>query len=160
MKTIDLVREFHLKFDHPIASIPTLPNEATNKFRSEFMEEESKETMLAAAEGDMLKFADGLGDLQYVLDGWFLNAGLADKKDAIVAEIHRANLTKLCKTEKEAIESKEYLNGKCESGDEVDYKTQDDYFVMFRVRDGKIQKSIYWEEPNLHPIIYGTQAES
>lgn len=152
--TINMVREFHEKFEHVIETVPTIPPAATNKFRAEFMEEEAKETMLACEQGNLIELADGLGDMQYVLDGWFLNAGLADKKDAIVAEIHRSNLTKLCKDEQQAIDSKDKINSNCPAGDEVDYRAKDDYFVIFRVRDGKIGKSIYYEKPQLFDIIH------
>ena len=152
--TIDMVREFHEKFEHVIETVPTIPPEATNKFRAEFMEEEARETMLACAEGNLIELADGLGDMQYVLDGWFLNAGLADKKDEIVAEIHRSNLTKLCKDEQQAVDSKAKINYTCPLGDEVDYRAKDDYFVIFRVRDGKIGKSIYYEKPRLFDIVH------
>lgn len=159
--TIDMVREFHEKFEHVIETVPTIPPAATNKFRAEFMEEEAKETMLACEEGNLIELADGLGDMQYVLDGWFLNAGLADKKEAIVAEIHRSNMTKLCKDEQQAEDSKNFINTICVIGDEVDYRAKDDYFVIFRVRDGKIGKSIYYEKPRLFDIVHDVvEAES
>lgn len=155
--SIDLVKEFHETFGHQISSSPTVPDEATNKFRSEFMEEESKETKKACDEGDLVELADGLGDIQYVLDGWFLNAGLHEKKDDIMAEIHRSNMTKLCKDEDEVRKTLDFYNTTTAEGVIADYRVAPNGigFVIFRKSDGKILKSINYEKPNLKKIIYG-----
>jgi hypothetical protein len=62
-----------------IADVPTcIPSTETNDFRRIFLVEESLEAAAACLDGDLIELADGLGDLQYVLDGWFLNAGFSD----------------------------------------------------------------------------------
>ena len=44
MSSINLVKEFHETFNHPIASQPSIPEPETIKFRIEFIKEESEET--------------------------------------------------------------------------------------------------------------------
>lgn len=156
-KSIELVKEFHETFEHLIAPQPQIPSQDVLNFRIPFMEEELKETQKACDEQDLVQLADGLGDLQYVLDGFFLNAGLHHLKDAIMEEIHRSNMTKICPTEMSAVQNVNEINSVANSGDEVDYKISSNGlgYIIFRKRDGKIQKPLHYEKPNLSKIIYG-----
>jgi NTP pyrophosphatase (non-canonical NTP hydrolase) len=61
-------------------------------FRMHLMLEELGELLKAMADGDIIKTADGLGDLLYVVEGVAVSFGLPTPE--ILAEIHKSNMTK------------------------------------------------------------------
>jgi ADP-ribose pyrophosphatase YjhB (NUDIX family)/predicted HAD superfamily Cof-like phosphohydrolase len=61
--------------------------------RRDFLEEEVREYAAAAEAGDIVEIADALGDLLYVVYGTALVHGIP--LDAVFAEVHRSNLTKI-----------------------------------------------------------------
>ena len=153
MTSINLVREFNEVFGVLIAFKPEMPTIDRVDFRVNFIKEEAEETKKAWIEDDLVEFADGLGDIQYVLDGFFLEAGLADKKDAIMAEIHRSNMSKACRSLDEAKETQRVRQ--LEFPNEIIlYKARYDYYIVYREADNKVLKSINYSKPNLEPIIY------
>lgn len=151
MKTsIEQVAEFHEVFNHPIASHPTIPPMETIMFRINFIREELAELEKAALEGDLVEVADGLGDIQYVLDGFYLNAGLHSIKDAISSEIHRSNMSKACRDEQHALETIKSLK---DVGVECYYEQVGSYCIVKRTSDGKVMKSLGYSSPALASII-------
>lgn len=159
MNTIELVKEFHETFGHPIGKTPHIPNEGTVDFRVGFIKEELNELLAAFASDDLVEFADGLGDIQYVLDGFFLNAGLHDKKEAIMAEIHRSNMSKVCKSKDDAENTIMSLLApeKATIGAAMKYHSQQvgRYWIVYRSADNKVMKSINYSKPDLKSIING-----
>jgi predicted HAD superfamily Cof-like phosphohydrolase len=120
--TIELVRLFHLAFAHPVRTVPTTPKplERLLRFRLLFEEvmefgraigvsglsEQTQEAFEADVKRTMAEFsinedavvslseaADALGDIDYVTAGANLVFGFP--AEAVVAEIHRANMSKL-----------------------------------------------------------------
>ncbi len=121
-QTKALVREFHLKFGHPVAdSIETPPSEV-RLLRFKLIMEEllefgraigvsglveisqaefealcksyvSQQFINPAYEPNLVEAADALGDLDYVVQGSNLVFGFPS--EAVLAEIHRANMSKL-----------------------------------------------------------------
>lgn len=106
------VLEFHLAFNHPVASYPTVPPMALRKLRARLIGEEFIEFVKASGleviidsqtdtltlietdrPCDMVECADGLGDLRYVIDGANLVYGFPGH--AVLMEIHRSNMSKL-----------------------------------------------------------------
>lgn len=79
------VRDFHEKFDFPI-------DRGLKGLRGSLLEEEYREYVEAEATDDLVKIADALGDMVYVIYGTALTYGI--DLDAVVAEIHRSNMTK------------------------------------------------------------------
>lgn len=159
MQTIKLVEEFQKRFGNTIPDKPTMPTAEIVNFRIAFMIEELNELKAAFEKGDLVEFADGCGDLQYVLDGLFLDAGLHNKKEAILTEIHRSNMSKVCNTKNEATETMVHL-GLFDNGSGTDVwanyytKLVGDYWIVYRRSDGKVMKSINYFKPSLYPIIY------
>lgn len=157
MQSIEQVKEFHEVFNHVIAPAPCIPDEGNNRFRQSFILEELAEVSQALAADDVVLFADGLADIQYVLDGWFLNAGLLKYKDAIMEEVHRSNMSKVCKTRKEAEDTIESLQDLHDPEDEVQTKyiidPVGDYFIVKRAHDGKVMKSINYSKPDIACIL-------
>ncbi len=63
--------------------------------RISILEEEVQELREAVAAGDLVEVLDALCDIQYVLDGTFLEFGMHGVKTEAVAEVHASNMSKL-----------------------------------------------------------------
>ncbi|MDI6024051.1 hypothetical protein QBL02_10890 [Leucobacter sp. UT-8R-CII-1-4] len=89
-----IVSEFHVAFDLPIASRPRgrVSNELS-KLRVELLREEFEEFKNAVECEDVVAIADALGDIVYVTYGAAITYGI--DLDAVLREIHRANMSKL-----------------------------------------------------------------
>lgn len=116
MHSINIVREFHQTFGHPVADKPTAATKELRELRVRLIAEElveyadalgveltiepagtTHEVEVSAFATDMavnlVEAADALGDLDYVVQGANLIHGFPAEK--IVAEIHRSNMSKL-----------------------------------------------------------------
>ncbi|MEM1000573.1 MAG: nucleoside triphosphate pyrophosphohydrolase family protein [Bacteroidota bacterium] len=93
---LEMVREFHEKFDLPWRTHTTADLPETEwQLRHEIMREENAEYHEACVAGDPVAIADALGDMLYVLCGTIVAHGMQAKIEAVFAEIHRSNLSKL-----------------------------------------------------------------
>ena len=92
--TLDQVREWHENFNAPVLDAPALP-EGRRELRLSLLEEEIKELREAVEAGDMVEVLDALCDIQYVLDGAFLEFGLHLVKYTAFAEVQASNMSKL-----------------------------------------------------------------
>lgn len=88
----EMVREFHEKFGHEIAPGVSLPRDEIMILRRKLIAEEYTELCKAIACDDIIKIADGLADLLYVLHGTALAYGIPIFD--VFAEVHRSNMTK------------------------------------------------------------------
>lgn len=93
--SIHQVAEFHRTFSATVLDRPGFPAPETMLTRLHLIQEELSELALAMATRDIVGVLDALCDLQYVVDGAFLNHGLAAVKEAAFAEVHRSNMSKL-----------------------------------------------------------------
>ncbi|MFI1720929.1 MazG nucleotide pyrophosphohydrolase domain-containing protein [Streptomyces sp. NPDC020489] len=89
----DLVREFHLAFELDARSTPTAVPPQLAAHRGELLAEEAAEVAEVAVEGPLDRLAHELADVVYVAYGTALVHGI--DLDAVIAEIHRSNMTKL-----------------------------------------------------------------
>lgn len=110
----ELVRQFMEVFGHPVHNEPVgidlTDGVEWEKMRLALIQEEFAELLEAAGypesarwirdvvlvkdhEADVVECADALGDLEYVINGMALGMGV--DLPAVVAEIHRSNMTKL-----------------------------------------------------------------
>jgi predicted HAD superfamily Cof-like phosphohydrolase len=109
------VIEFHKVFDHPTAPRPIIPADNRIRFRLNLITEEFFEILHACLGSrseldiakrligdaigsknlrvDLAELADGLGDLDYVVEGTRLEFGI--EGGSIAEEIHRANMAKV-----------------------------------------------------------------
>jgi predicted HAD superfamily Cof-like phosphohydrolase len=89
-----MVLQFHEAFRLPVANAPTLdvPSELL-ALRWRLLCEEIHELSSAFDRDDLIGVADALGDIVYVLFGTALTVGI--DLDAVVSEVHRANMSKL-----------------------------------------------------------------
>ncbi|WAZ24539.1 hypothetical protein STRCI_005970 [Streptomyces cinnabarinus] len=89
----DLVRAFHHAFGLDARSTPTeIPPEVA-AHRGELLAEEAAEVAEVAVAGPLDRLAHELADVVYVAYGTALVHGI--DLDAVIAEVHRSNMTKL-----------------------------------------------------------------
>ena len=150
MSSLEQVAEFHLTFNHPIATRPQIPDSATAAFRIAFMREELNGLEKAIKDGDIVEMADGFCDLQYVLNGFILNAGMQDYMDDMNDEVHRSNMSKACTDIDDAVAT---ANEHAETWGDIDIEEIGEYFVVKRQGDGKVVKAITYSKPDLKSIL-------
>jgi predicted HAD superfamily Cof-like phosphohydrolase len=90
---VDLVREFHLAVGLDARSTPTEVSAELAAHRGELLAEEAAEVAEVSVAGPLDRLAHELADVVYVAYGTALVHGI--DLDAVIAEIHRANMTKL-----------------------------------------------------------------
>lgn len=87
------VREFHEAFGVPVRTTPQLPEWKERMLRVDLINEELSELSDALmVDGSLVKTADALGDLLYVVLGAAETFGI--DLEPIFDEIHRSNMTK------------------------------------------------------------------
>ncbi|WP_338672218.1 MazG nucleotide pyrophosphohydrolase domain-containing protein [Streptomyces sp. SCSIO 30461] len=89
----DLVRDFHRAFALCIAPTPAAPKRQLSLHRQDLMSEEVAELAEASTTGDLAHIAQELADVVYIGYGTALVHGI--DLDAVIAEVHRANMSKL-----------------------------------------------------------------
>lgn len=86
------VEMFHRKCRVPIGLKPQLISEDEYQLRFDLIQEELDEYLDACVDQDLVKIADALGDLLYVVYGAAVVHGL--DLEFIFEEIHKSNMTK------------------------------------------------------------------
>ncbi|MFI5876944.1 MazG nucleotide pyrophosphohydrolase domain-containing protein [Streptomyces sp. NPDC051445] len=89
----ELVREFHRAFGLDVRSTPTEVSPRLAAHRGELLAEEAAEVAEVSVSGPLDRLANELADVVYVAYGTALVHGV--DLDAVLAEIHRSNMTKL-----------------------------------------------------------------
>lgn len=91
---MEAVGEFHVAFRLPISTRPQnrVPDQLS-ALRVELLREEFEEFREAVRREDVVAIADALGDIVYVAFGAAITYGI--DLDAVLREIHRANMSKL-----------------------------------------------------------------
>ena len=91
------VKEFHGTYGLDINDIPVDMSEVKEsglwQLRRNLVEEEYKEFMEAMDEGNIVKIADAICDLHYVLSGTSVSFGIPE--DECFSEVQRSNMSKL-----------------------------------------------------------------
>ncbi|MEM8847127.1 MAG: nucleoside triphosphate pyrophosphohydrolase family protein [Bacteroidota bacterium] len=95
-RKIEAVEEFHNAFGLGVLHNPKADlGNAKNQLRFSLMDEENKEYLEAANQGDLVEVADALGDMLYILCGTILEHGMQYKIEEVFAEIQKSNMSKL-----------------------------------------------------------------
>ncbi|NAY90322.1 hypothetical protein GTQ34_00185 [Muricauda sp. JGD-17] len=95
---IKAVEMFHKSFGLGVSQKPTANlGFGKNRLRFNLMDEENKEYLEAANNGDLIEVADALGDMLYILCGTILEHGMQYKIEEVFEEIQRSNMSKLGK---------------------------------------------------------------
>lgn len=151
MNYISKVKEFHNTFDAPVLETPQIPSEDRCRLRVSLLQEELDELKSAITKGDIVEVADALCDLQYVLSGAVLEFGLGDKFEQLFNEVQRSNMSKACSSIQEALMTISHY--KKRDGVESMYKRVGNKWVVYRMSDNKILKSINYSPVDLQKII-------
>lgn len=93
-KQLDLVGEFHKKFNVPMLNTPSLIPSDRSDLRYSLMEEEVEEYIEGAKKGDLENIAKELCDILYGVYGTILEHGLQDKIEDIFKEVHNSHMSK------------------------------------------------------------------
>ena len=130
---------------------PTI-NKADAQFVVDFIQEELDELREAIENNDIVEIFDALLDITYVgLGNGAAVFGLRDKFLEGYAEVQASNLSKICRTEDEAIETVKVRSE--QQGEPCHYEQVGDGYVVYRSRDRKVMKSINYFAPNLEQFF-------
>ena len=145
---VNEVEEFNRTFGKPNNYEPTIPAKKEWQFVYDFVLEELEEYKEACERGDIVEVLDALCDIAYVsLGNGVMLHGLKDKVWPAYQEVQASNMSKSCKTEKEAKET--VTKRSKEQGEKCHYEKVGDRYVVYRSRDRKVMKSINYFRPNL-----------
>jgi len=86
------VEQFHEKYGFAVAEKPQVIDRKAARVRYDLMAEELNEYLSSAIDGDLVKIADGIGDLLYTVLGTAVVHGI--DLQPVFDEIHRSNMTK------------------------------------------------------------------
>ena len=102
----------------------------------------------ACEKGDIVEVLDALCDITYVsLGNGVMLHGLKDKFNDAYAEVQASNMSKACKSEEEAIETVKVRSEQQE--EPCHYEKVGDFYIVYRTRDRKVMKSVYYFKPDL-----------
>lgn len=168
------VMEFHENFNHPINDQQNHIDLKTRQLRIKLLFEELQELAEASdvrqtfvtlcenrsggygddyVDGDNVdkkEELDALCDIQYVLSGAILSLGFQNQFDDAFSEVHSSNMSKMCNSNKEALDTVEHYKLK---GVESHIVSKGDKFIVMRKDDNKILKNVYYKEASLNQFI-------
>jgi len=146
------VEEFNNLFNKPNNYTPNVASEKDWKFVYDFIKEELEEYKEACEQKDIIGILDALCDIAYVsLGNGTMLHGLKTKIWPAYSEVQRSNLSKACKTAQEAIDT---LKQRTKEQEEPCHVEQfGDMYIVYRTRDRKVMKNIYFTEPDLYQFF-------
>ena len=157
MNYIEKVSEFHKTFEAPILDTSQIPSEERCQLRISLLQEELNELKQAIEDKDIVEIADALCDIQYVLSGAILEFGLGEKFNELFDEVQRSNMSKACSSIQESIETISHYKKKDDT--ESMYKKVGDKWVVYRMSDNKVLKSVNYSPADLKKIIENESQE-
>lgn len=138
--------------------VPTIDQDDAD-FVVNFIQEELDEMKEAIKQNDIVGVLDAILDITYVgLGNGALVFGLKDKILPGYAEVQASNMSKICKTEQEAIDTVKLRSE--QQGEPCHYVKKDVGFVVYRSRDMKVMKSINYFSPNLNQFFTEGEIEN
>lgn len=146
IQKIKLWREI---FDLPNRYTPQVASKEEATLALRLIEEETKELEMSLFsvgqyDPELDQIADAIGDLYFVVTQAAMIHGL--DPEMLIDRVYRSNMSKLCHTEQEAVDSvKAYTDKEIST-----YYTQlpDGKFIIKRTVDNKVLKSINFFEPD------------
>jgi predicted HAD superfamily Cof-like phosphohydrolase len=145
------VAEFHETFDLPVLDQPSIPASERCDLRINLLQEELNELKDAIKDNDIVEIADALSDLQYVLSGAVLEFGLGSRFKTLFDEVHRSNMSKVCKTLEEAERTQDYYKTTKDTKSFIREKNGE--YLVYRVGDEKVLKSVEYSPADLKKIV-------
>lgn len=126
---------------------PTI-DKADADFVINFIQEELDELKEAVADNDIVGIFDALLDITYVCTGnGAMVFGLKDKFMKGYAEVQASNLSKICMTEEDTIETVKVRSK--QQNEPCHFEQIGEGYVVYRTRDNKVMKNIKYFSPNL-----------
>ena len=150
-RALNDVAAFHEIFDLPVLTTPQIPDTDRCRLRINLLEEELRELKEAIAKKDIVEAADALADLQYVLSGAILEFGLGHSFKAVFDEVQRSNMSKVCETLEDAKATLEHYRKI--KGMEGEIVEKDGQYLIYRISDRKVLKSIQYSEAKIREIV-------
>ena len=151
---VNEVEVFNATFGKPNNYEPTIPSKKEWMFVYDFILEELEEYKAACEAVDIVEVLDALCDITYVsLGNGAMLHGLKDQVLPAYQEVQDSNMSKACKSEKEAIETVTVRSA--EQKEPCHYEKVGDVWVVYRSRDKKVMKSINYFRPNLKQFFNG-----
>ncbi len=93
-KQLNLVKDFHKKFNVPVLNKPSLIPKDRSGLRYRLMKEEVDEYIESVQKEDIKNLAKELSDILYAVYGTILEHGLQDKMEEIFQEVHNSQMSK------------------------------------------------------------------
>lgn len=152
LNCLNQVKDFHQTFEVPVLRKPVLPPAERAELRVSLIQEELDELSQAIKAGDLVEISDALCDLQYVISGAVLEFGLGRKFPGLFDEVHRSNMSKACVTQQEALATISHYKKK--DGTEAMYKPVGDKWIVYRMSDNKVLKSINYSAANFETLLH------
>ncbi len=135
------VEEFHKTFNCPVLDKPTIPNKERALLRIALIQEELNELKEGIINNDLPNVAKELTDLQYVIDGTYIEFGLQHVKDRLDDEVHRSNMSKTCDT---LAETESTIKTYQKKGVDCYFEERNGKKIVMRAEDKKILKSNFY----------------
>jgi len=151
------LKEFHLLFNHPCPKKldkKYFDKKKLVKLRLDLIEEEFEELKEAVKNKDMIETIDALADILYVVYGMGVTLGVDLNKAFDI--VHKSNMSKLCKTLKDAEETVNwYKKNQLHIYDSPSYKksTCGEYFIVYNKSTGKILKNVKYTPAKFDSIL-------
>jgi len=146
------VEEFNNLFNKPNNYTPNVASENDWNFVYDFIKEELEEYKEACEKKDIIGILDALCDIAYVsLGNGTMLHGLKTKIWPAYMEVQRSNLSKACKTAQEALDTVKQRTKEQEEPCHVEQFG--DMYIVYRTRDRKVMKNIYFTEPDLYQFF-------
>ena len=149
--SLNQVAEFHRIFKAPILNTPQIPSADRSRLRVSLIAEELRELQDAIDNQDLVEVADALCDIQYVLSGAVLEFGLGNKFVDLFNEVQRSNMSKACNSYEEAELTVAHYAEK--DGTEAEIVQDGDKFLVYRIIDNKVLKSVKYSPADLKGIL-------
>jgi len=128
-KCLDDVAAFHNACDVPVLTVPQFPSHERCKLREDLLDEEYNEFLEGMAERDLVKVADALADMAYIIAGTAHEFGIP--LDKVWDEVQRSNMAKV-----------NPATGK-----------------VIKREDGKVLKPEGWQPPDVLLILHAAGAD-
>ena len=151
LDSLNQVADFHRTFKAPILDTPQIPSADRCKLRVSLIAEELKELQEAIDNNDLVEVADALCDIQYVLSGAVLEFGLGEKFVDLFNEVQRSNMSKACSSQPEAEATVKFYLEK--DGTEAEIMQDGDKFLVYRIADNKVLKSVGYSPADLKGVL-------
>ena len=156
MSNYENVLEFNNSFGVKTITTPVLDifdkDAKLVDYRLSLIAEEFDELKDAISTKNFVEVIDALTDILYVTYGFYTAIGI--NGDKAFKLVHDSNMSKLCKTEEEAIKTVEFYknDGRYDS---PAYRLSPDgkYYVVYNESTSKILKSIYYKPVSFNTIL-------